>query len=102
MEQLSEEYILSGTYQCGYWGFDQRLTSVTWILGTVWEVVALCLATWIAVKHFHELQRRPTTSAIGDCLTALIKSHMFYFTSWANLNIIIFPAEFLRVLDLLL
>jgi len=49
------------------------------MVGTAWEVLALCLASWIALKHFRELQQRPTGLAIGDCLTVLVKSHMFYF-----------------------
>jgi hypothetical protein len=76
---MPEEYILSGTYQCSYEGYEPFLTSVTWILGAVWEVLALCLAAWIAVKHFRELPRRPAGSVIGDCLTVLLKSHIFYF-----------------------
>jgi len=78
-----EEYILSGFYLCAILEYEPILSSVTWTLGTAWEVLALCLATWIAVKHFRELQRRPTGSAIGDCLTVLIKSHMFYFAGFA-------------------
>ncbi|KAG1741235.1 hypothetical protein EDD22DRAFT_851716 [Suillus occidentalis] len=54
-----------------------------WMLNTVWEVLALCLSVWIAVKHFRELRRLgPSTgSAIGDCLKVLIQSHVLYFAS---------------------
>ncbi|KAG1853491.1 hypothetical protein DFJ58DRAFT_394525 [Suillus subalutaceus] len=72
MMQISgEEYILSGTYQCtiSYAGDSQFLQSMTWILGTVWEVLVLCLAVWIAVKHFRELRRHSTRGIIGDCFT---------------------------------
>ncbi|KAG2133266.1 uncharacterized protein EDB93DRAFT_1331515 [Suillus bovinus] len=55
-----EEYILSGIYRCriSYPDNSIFLGSMTWILGTVWEVLSLCLAVWIAVKHFRELRRR--------------------------------------------
>ncbi|KAG1839914.1 hypothetical protein DFJ58DRAFT_916872 [Suillus subalutaceus] len=33
---------------------------MTWILSTVWEVLALCLAVWITVKQFRELRRHST------------------------------------------
>ena len=59
-------------------GNGPLLTVVTWILGTVWEVLALCLAVWNAIKDFHQL---PTGWTIGDCLTTLIKSHVLYFAS---------------------
>jgi len=74
------EVIVSGTYQCGESGYQPLLTAVTWMLGTVWEVLALCLAAWIAVKHFRELQ--PTGWAVGNCLTVLIKSHVLYFSGF--------------------
>jgi len=54
------------------------LANMTWILGAVWEALALVLAVWIAVKHFREL-RRETTWAFGDCFTILVKTHVFYF-----------------------
>jgi preprotein translocase subunit SecG len=80
MEQLSEELVLSGTYDCNVVGYDLVLASVTWILGTVWEVVALCLMAWVAVRHYRELQQRPTGwRVVGDCFTVLIKHHMLYF-----------------------
>jgi hypothetical protein len=56
-------------------------TSMLWMLNTVWEVLALCLSVWIAVKHFRDLRRLgPSTgSTIGDCFRALMKSHVLYF-----------------------
>ncbi|KAG2365566.1 hypothetical protein BDR07DRAFT_631237 [Suillus spraguei] len=59
-----EEFILSGTYQCSieYAEDALLLDSIAWILGTVWEALALCLAVWVAVKHF-----------------LLMKTHMLYF-----------------------
>ncbi|KAG2341260.1 hypothetical protein BDR05DRAFT_965703 [Suillus weaverae] len=84
-DTVGEELILSGTYMCnyGYEGF-QLLTSMVWMLNTVWEVLALCLSVWIAVKHFRELRRLgPSTgSTIGDCFRVLIKSHVLYFASF--------------------
>ncbi|KAG1809813.1 uncharacterized protein HD556DRAFT_1435540 [Suillus plorans] len=76
-----EELILSGTYQCNYEGNSLLLSAVTWVLGTVWEALALYLSVRIAIKHFRE--RLSTGSIIEDCFTVLIKSHVFYFASFA-------------------
>jgi hypothetical protein len=79
--QISEELILSGTYLCIY-DYEGDLASafwVTWILGTAWAILALCLAIWIAVKHFHLLQRSSTGWVVWDCFTVLLKAHVFYF-----------------------
>jgi hypothetical protein len=64
-----------------YEGDVQLLVSMVWTLNSVWEVLALCLSVWIAVKHFRELRRLgPSTgSTIGDCFRVLIKSHVLYF-----------------------
>ncbi|KAG1779940.1 hypothetical protein EV702DRAFT_48496 [Suillus placidus] len=83
---VAEELILSGTYMCNY-GYEadvQLLSSMVWMLNTVWEVLALCLSVWIAVKHFRDLRRLgPSTgSTIGDCFRVLIKSHVLYFASF--------------------
>jgi hypothetical protein len=77
------ELIFSSMYVC-YYGFEadiQLFFSMAWMLNTVWEVFALCLSVWIAVKHFRDLRRfGPSTgSIIGDCFKVLIKSHMLYF-----------------------
>ncbi|KAG2348147.1 hypothetical protein BDR05DRAFT_957795 [Suillus weaverae] len=87
---IGEELILSGTYMCNY-GFEadvQLLISMIWMLNTVWEVIALCLSVWIAVKHFRELRRLgPSTgSTIGDCFRVLIKSHVLYFASFVGVS----------------
>ena len=67
---MPRKSILSGNYQCGYTAYKPLLlTSVTWMLGTVWEVLALCLAAGIAIKNFRELQRIPTGSVTGDYFT---------------------------------
>ncbi|KAG2036225.1 hypothetical protein BDR03DRAFT_960564 [Suillus americanus] len=76
-----EELVLSGTYQCNYGGNSILLSATTWILGTVWEALALYLAARVAIKHFRE--RLSTGSIIEDCFTVLIKSHVFYFASFA-------------------
>lgn len=83
----SDELILSGTYQCTayYEGNDLILNSLTWILPTVWEVLTLCLALWIAVQHFRELRKPTTRWFIKDCSTALMilmKTHVAYFASF--------------------
>ena len=97
MRWISDELVLSGTRTCGYSvdGDAQFLSNMTWILGAVWEVLALFLAVWIAVKHFRELPR-PTKWAIGDCFTILVKTHVFYFARWGyKLNAIryLFPLK---------
>ncbi|KAG1834910.1 hypothetical protein DFJ58DRAFT_211799 [Suillus subalutaceus] len=88
MQIAAEEFVLSGTYQCmnGYAGDALFLGSMTWILGTVWEVLVLCLTVWIAVKHFRELRQHSTSGIIGDCFTVLIKTHMSYFASFLAMS----------------
>jgi hypothetical protein len=81
--QTPEEMILSGMYMCGFEteGDLRLLLAMAWMLNTVWEVLALCLSVWIAVKHFRDLRRLgPSTGlTIGDCFKVLIKSHVLYF-----------------------
>ncbi|KAG2337442.1 hypothetical protein BDR05DRAFT_970205 [Suillus weaverae] len=93
---VAEELILSGTYMCNY-EFEadvQLLSSMVWILNTVWEVLALCLSVWIAVKHFRELRRLgpSTRSTIGDCFRVLTKSHVLYFASFVCVSCLQFGA----------
>lgn len=83
-----EEVILSGTYQCttNYEGDFLLLDLITWILGTTWEVIALFLAVWIAVKHFRELRQHSAGGILDDCFTVLIKTHVVYFASIVGLS----------------
>ncbi|KAG2126238.1 hypothetical protein DEU56DRAFT_983014 [Suillus clintonianus] len=83
-----EELIISGTNACMivYTDNFSPLFSITWILGTVWEVLALCLAVWIAVKHFRELRQHSAGGFMGDCFTVLIKSHVLYFASFVAVS----------------
>ncbi|KAG2364156.1 hypothetical protein BDR07DRAFT_1402086 [Suillus spraguei] len=88
---IGEELILSGTYACDYvqGGYPEFLVATTWALNTIWEVLALCLSVWIAVKHFRDLRRLgPLTGSIiiGDCFIVLIKSHVLYFASFAGVS----------------
>ncbi|KAG1764315.1 hypothetical protein EDD22DRAFT_456080 [Suillus occidentalis] len=87
---VAEEVILSGIHVCGGYteGNFGLLVSMIWMLNTVWEVLALCLSVWIAVKHFRDLRRLgPSTgSTIGDCFRVLIKSHVLYFASFAGVS----------------
>jgi hypothetical protein len=84
MQLSGEEFILSGTYQCiiGFAGDSSMLSSMAWVLGIVWEVLALCLAVWIAVKHFRELRRHSTRGMIRDCFAVLVQTHVSYFASF--------------------
>lgn len=82
-----EELILSGTYQCNFVAGDVSfLFFITWILAAVWEAITLCLAVWIAVKHFRELRRYSAGGIVRDCFTALIKTHVFYFASFIAIS----------------
>ncbi|KIK45594.1 hypothetical protein CY34DRAFT_801357 [Suillus luteus UH-Slu-Lm8-n1] len=85
-----EEALLFGILDCAY-SYDgdvHLLIAMVWMLNTVWEVLALCLSVWIAVKHFRDLRRfGPSTgSTIGDCFRALIKSHVLYFASFVGVS----------------
>ncbi|KIK47974.1 hypothetical protein CY34DRAFT_8622 [Suillus luteus UH-Slu-Lm8-n1] len=78
----AEEIIFSGNYQCDFTIQEsaQSLVPKTWVLGTVWEIVALFLAVWVGVKDFRS---QPSTgSVMGDCLSVLMKTHMLYFASF--------------------
>ncbi|KAG2092662.1 uncharacterized protein F5147DRAFT_427624 [Suillus discolor] len=88
MHTSGEEFILFGTHQCtiGYSGDTLVLDSVTWILCIVWEVLALCLAVWIAVKHFRELRLHSAGGIIRDCFMVLIKTHVVYFASFVAVS----------------
>ncbi|KAG2047644.1 hypothetical protein BDR06DRAFT_71258 [Suillus hirtellus] len=48
----------------------------------VWEVFILCLAVWIALKHFRELRQHSAGGVIRDCFTVLMRTHMSYFVSF--------------------
>ncbi|KAG2035323.1 hypothetical protein BDR03DRAFT_962765 [Suillus americanus] len=86
MHTSGEELILSGTYQCSIEEDVILLDSIAWILSIVWEVLTLCLAVWIAVKHFRELRQHSEGEIIGDCFMVLIKSHMLYFASFVAVS----------------
>lgn len=80
-EASTKVTILNGT-QCvsEVYGGNQLRTLEVYILATVWHVLTLCLAMWIVVKHFRQLQ--PSSigqTIIGDCFIVLIKSQVFYF-----------------------
>ncbi|KAG1764307.1 hypothetical protein EDD22DRAFT_968968 [Suillus occidentalis] len=86
----TEEVILSGIYMCSSYseGNFELLASMVWMLNTVWEVLALCLSVWIAVKHFRDMRRLGPSagSTIGDCFRVLMKSHVLYFASFAGVS----------------
>ncbi|KAG1895674.1 uncharacterized protein F5891DRAFT_1194007 [Suillus fuscotomentosus] len=83
-----EELILSGTHQCQFDDTDNMalLASITWILGTAWEVIALCLAVWIAAKHIRELRQHSAGGIIEDCFMVLMKTHALYFASFVAVS----------------
>ncbi|KAG2359373.1 hypothetical protein BDR07DRAFT_220155 [Suillus spraguei] len=90
MYNVGEEQILSGVHICGYQnpGDFGLLNTIVWVLNTVWEVLALCLSVFIAVKHFRDLRQYDlsTGSTIGDCFRVLMKSHVLYFASFAGVS----------------
>ncbi|KAG1743962.1 uncharacterized protein EDB91DRAFT_206340 [Suillus paluster] len=85
-----EELILSGTHVCSVGpdgdGDISLLNFMAAMLITVWEVLALCLAVWIAVKRFCELCRQSTGQIIEDCFMVLMKSHVVYFASFVAVS----------------
>ncbi|KAG1787619.1 uncharacterized protein HD556DRAFT_1501557 [Suillus plorans] len=85
MHSSGDQLILSGTYQCSTSIPENAifLDSISWVLATVWEVLALCLAAWIAVKHFREVRRHSVGGIFGDCFMMLMKTHVVYFASFA-------------------
>ncbi|KAG2348031.1 hypothetical protein BDR05DRAFT_987337 [Suillus weaverae] len=85
---VGKQLILSGTYQCtfDYEGDAGLLDSLAWILYTLWEVLALCLAVWIAVKHFRALRRPLVRWTVGDCFSVLIRAHVVYFASFVAVS----------------
>ncbi|KAG1768795.1 hypothetical protein EDD22DRAFT_210349 [Suillus occidentalis] len=85
-----EEVILFGVLDCADY-YDENvhpLIAAVWVLNTVWEVLALCLSVWIAVRQFRDLQRLglSTGSTIGDCFKVLIQSHVLYFASFVGVS----------------
>ncbi|KAG2033914.1 hypothetical protein BDR03DRAFT_649609 [Suillus americanus] len=77
------EIVISGTYQCGFTGGNQRLTTDTWILTTAWEVTTLCLSVWIVTKYLRELQQPSARSTLGNYFRVLVETHLFYFAAYA-------------------
>lgn len=79
MECIPDESILSGTYQCiseVSQPSDSLIMATTWIFNMAWAILGLSLAAWVAFRHFREIKQWTAK----DRLTALIKSHMIYFT----------------------
>lgn len=71
-----EEVIFSGTYQCTSEGSSGiLLLALPWVFYTAWAILGLSLAGWIAFRHSRRMKRW----SMNDRLTALIKTHMFYF-----------------------
>jgi hypothetical protein len=84
-EEFLEEFVLCGTYQCMYSleGDLPLLIGTDWkfVTGLTWEVITLCLAVWIAIKHFRQLQQLSTGWTFKDCFAVLIKTHVLYFAA---------------------
>jgi hypothetical protein len=80
IEWILEELILSSTYTCTYdTGTTELPITMIWIINTIWEVLALCLALWVYVRHFRERSRSSAGKIVEDCFTVLIKTHIVYF-----------------------
>jgi len=78
----AEALILSGTFQCHYG--DDNFMTLNWLLCTVWEILALCLAIWISVKHLREMSRPSIGWSVGGIFEVLISSHVHYFAAFAT------------------
>jgi len=100
MQVSGEEFILSGTYQCevDYPEDILLLMSATWILSTAWEVLTLCLAIWIAVKHFREMRQHSEGGIFEDCFMVLMKTHVVYFASFVAVSCFELIADFTPIL----
>ncbi|KAG2339440.1 hypothetical protein BDR05DRAFT_968017 [Suillus weaverae] len=65
---------------------------VIFLADTIFNVVVSVMSTrhtsgvWVAVKHFRELRQHSTGGVIEDCITVLIKSHVFYFLSFVAVS----------------
>lgn len=85
-----EEFVLCGTYQCIYFseGDLPLLIGTDWkfVTGLTWEVITLCLAVWIAIKHFRQLQRQSTRWTVKDYFAVLIKTHVLYFAAFVVIS----------------
>ena len=79
--RIPVEVVLSGTHLCIGENNDRFQTAEILMLVIVWEVLALCLAVWISVKHFRELRRSPGGRTIRDFFTVLVKTHVLYFAA---------------------
>ncbi|KAG2047084.1 hypothetical protein BDR06DRAFT_964385 [Suillus hirtellus] len=44
------------------------------LLTIFWQVIALCLAVWIAIKHFRELRQHSAGGIIRDCFVVYLES----------------------------
>ncbi|KAG2046993.1 hypothetical protein BDR06DRAFT_964464, partial [Suillus hirtellus] len=86
MHSSGDELILSDTYQCqiNYPEDFVFLNPITWILTTVWEVLMLCLAVWIVVRHFRGLRQHSAGRIIEDGFMVLMKTHVLYFARRAS------------------
>ncbi|KAG2125698.1 hypothetical protein DEU56DRAFT_916431 [Suillus clintonianus] len=87
-EMSWEELVISGTYQCTSTGSNSLMPAVGYILGAIWESITLCLAIRIFVIHFRELQRTSTGWTFENCITVLMKTHVFYFAGYAAASFI--------------
>jgi len=73
--------VLSNTYHyCVYEAYS-KIVVETWILNTVWQILALCLAVWVTATHFRGLQQQSRGWSAGDCFGVLIKTHVLYFSA---------------------
>jgi len=100
MQVSGEEFILSGAYLCevDYPEDIPLLMSSTWILSTAWEVLTLCLAIWIAVKHFREMRQHSEGGIFEDCFMVLMKTHVVYFASFVAVSCFELIADFTPIL----
>ncbi|KAG2060030.1 hypothetical protein BDR06DRAFT_1017493 [Suillus hirtellus] len=82
------ENILSGHRRCSenMSAEDIRLNAEITVPTTVWEILALCLAAWIVIKHFRELKKSQAGANIGECFMVLMRGHTLYFVVFAAVS----------------
>ncbi|KAG1848114.1 hypothetical protein F4604DRAFT_1687839 [Suillus subluteus] len=83
---VGEEYVLSGYRVCvaEITSNAADLSYESLISTAIWEILVLCLAVWIVIKHFRELQQSPSGSTIGDCFMALSKKPRVLLSSYTS------------------
>jgi len=60
---------------------SRLLAQMTWILVIAWEILAMCLAAWTAVKHVRELQQQ---HGQPDCFAVLMRTRTITWSHFSH------------------